>query len=290
MKLHNFIAGGALALSLCLSLGLSACGNSSGTEMSAQEKETQTVSVTLKDNTKLAMDIPASWKVEPQEAGYTQITPDDIDGIIQFGATVSPISNFNNELDALNYWRSLDSSLHDDWKKISDDTTDAERYRATAEMDGGKNAKGVVEIIFTGDQSAGIMLFASGNEWEKAESVFNDILSTLKIENGTKPNFKMSISDSENQGSTTDNQETPSNENQSDAPKSYPSGMYKIGTDMPAGEYKLSSTDHAYWEVTTSSAADADIVGNDNFTGDTYVTVQEGQYFKFERCSATPVE
>lgn len=65
-------------------------------------------------------------------------------------------------------------------------------------------------------------------------------------------------------------------------------GTYKVGTDIPAGEYKLTATsgDMGYWEVTNSSSADADIVGNDNFTGSAYVTVSDGQYLKLVRCTA----
>lgn len=70
----------------------------------------------------------------------------------------------------------------------------------------------------------------------------------------------------------------------------YGAGTYKVGTDLPAGEYKLTSTDTvpAYWEVTNSSAPDAQIVGNDNFTGNAYVTVSDGQYLKLVRCVAEP--
>lgn len=76
----------------------------------------------------------------------------------------------------------------------------------------------------------------------------------------------------------------------SQATKQYGAGTYKVGTDLPAGEYKLTSTDTvpAYWAVTNSSAPDAQIVGNDNFTGNAYVTVSDGQYLKLVRCVAEP--
>lgn len=75
------------------------------------------------------------------------------------------------------------------------------------------------------------------------------------------------------------------------ASSQYGEGTYKVGVDIPAGEYRLTATsDNAYWEVTESSAADADIVGNDVFDGSTYVTVSDGQYLKLRRCYAEPVE
>lgn len=77
--------------------------------------------------------------------------------------------------------------------------------------------------------------------------------------------------------------------NSSDSAR-YGEGTHKVGPDIPAGEYKLTATrSHGYWEVTASSAADADIIDNDNFSGSTYVTVSEGQYLMLEGCYAEPV-
>lgn len=68
-------------------------------------------------------------------------------------------------------------------------------------------------------------------------------------------------------------------------------GTYKVGTDIEPGEYKLTATTSVpgYWEVTNSSSPDADIVGNDNFNGNAYVTVSEGQYLTLNRCKAEKV-
>lgn len=74
------------------------------------------------------------------------------------------------------------------------------------------------------------------------------------------------------------------------APTSYSDGLYRVGQDMPAGEYKLTATSTSgYWEVRGSSDPDADIIGNDFFKGATYVTVTDGQYLKLSRCTAEPV-
>lgn len=64
-------------------------------------------------------------------------------------------------------------------------------------------------------------------------------------------------------------------------------GEFRIGIDLPAGEYKLQSTDDeigAYYCVYDSSAPDAPIVTNDNFSGQTYITVSDGQYLMLNRC------
>ena len=61
-----------------------------------------------------------------------------------------------------------------------------------------------------------------------------------------------------------------------------PAGMYQIGKDLPAGEYKvISKNDGSYIEVSAASTHTmADIVSNDIFTGERYITVQDGQYLK----------
>jgi len=73
------------------------------------------------------------------------------------------------------------------------------------------------------------------------------------------------------------------------------SGMYKAGEDIPAGEYKLYSTGSltglSYFEIAKDSSGTFEsIIANDNFYSVTYVTVKEGQYFKFTDSYAVPVQ
>lgn len=81
--------------------------------------------------------------------------------------------------------------------------------------------------------------------------------------------------------------------NQAEEPKEtesagYSGGMYKIGADMPAGEYLITSAG-GYLEVSSDSSGSLDsIITNDNYTNRTYITVQEGQYLKFDG-TAIPV-
>lgn len=69
-------------------------------------------------------------------------------------------------------------------------------------------------------------------------------------------------------------------------PTSTPSGdgMYKIGFDIPAGEYKLSATDdRGYYCIYDNSSVTRDIQENDNFEGTTYCTVSNSQYLVVSR-------
>ena len=62
----------------------------------------------------------------------------------------------------------------------------------------------------------------------------------------------------------------------------YRNGQYKVGSDIPAGEYKYtldSSDGFGYIEVNKSSDHDLmQIVSNDNPEADGYITVSDGQY------------
>ena len=63
----------------------------------------------------------------------------------------------------------------------------------------------------------------------------------------------------------------------------YGSGMYRVGTDIEAGEYKVTCTNGmlAYVEVSADSRGVLDsIITNENIEDSTYITVSDGQYLK----------
>ena len=60
----------------------------------------------------------------------------------------------------------------------------------------------------------------------------------------------------------------------------YKEGMYKVGEDIPAGEYNVESTqDLAYIEVSSDSRHQIEgIITNDNFENNKFITLEDGQY------------
>jgi len=66
----------------------------------------------------------------------------------------------------------------------------------------------------------------------------------------------------------------------------YADGMYKVGEDIPAGEYQIildSSIGMGYYEVASDSTHQlGSIVTNENVQADTYLTVSDGQYLKLQ--------
>lgn len=68
--------------------------------------------------------------------------------------------------------------------------------------------------------------------------------------------------------------------------KTIKDGMYKVGKDISAGEYLITSNSGSYasyYEVTSDSTGNADsILSNDIFSGTRYITLKNGQYIKIE--------
>lgn len=69
----------------------------------------------------------------------------------------------------------------------------------------------------------------------------------------------------------------------------FKSGMYKVGSDIPAGEYVLIADRQAYFAITSDSSGSLEsILANDNFTSRSIVSVNDGQYLELKGCKAYP--
>lgn len=67
----------------------------------------------------------------------------------------------------------------------------------------------------------------------------------------------------------------------------YGPGTYRVGQDLPAGEYQLTADDRkaGYYEASTDcSGATDSIISNDFFSTQSYVTVKDGEYLQLQRC------
>jgi preprotein translocase subunit SecG len=105
-----------------------------------------------------------------------------------------------------------------------------------------------------------------------------------------QPDATQETSSSENTEKVT--QENPKEKEETEPEEKftkYKSGNYKVGTDLPAGEYKLFTKTMAYYEVTKDSSGNFDsIICNDNFSNFSYIKVEDGQYLKLQSCFAVP--
>ena len=71
-----------------------------------------------------------------------------------------------------------------------------------------------------------------------------------------------------------------------DCSEQYIEGTYRVGIDIPSGEYKISanSGESAYVAVLSDSRGGFDsIITNENFEGDMYITISDGQYIEIHR-------
>jgi FKBP-type peptidyl-prolyl cis-trans isomerase len=66
-------------------------------------------------------------------------------------------------------------------------------------------------------------------------------------------------------------------------------GTYKVGSSIPAGEYKLTASGKGYYCVYPDTAK-SKILGNDNFTTSEYVTLADGEVFEMVNASCVPIE
>lgn len=68
-------------------------------------------------------------------------------------------------------------------------------------------------------------------------------------------------------------------------------GMYKVGTDIPAGEYIIVAKSNGYVEISKDSAGTLEsIIGNENVDGNFIVTVNDGEYLKVQRGDIYPFD
>ena len=73
--------------------------------------------------------------------------------------------------------------------------------------------------------------------------------------------------------------------------KTYPAGMYKIGSDIPAGMYYLQAegSTKAYFCISADSSGNS-ILENDNFGSHYFLEIEDGDYLELTRCVAIPIE
>lgn len=73
----------------------------------------------------------------------------------------------------------------------------------------------------------------------------------------------------------------------------YPAGMYKVGQNIPVGQYLLVADDYyaAYFELSSDSSGSFDsIICNDIFNSHTIVSVNCAEYLKLSDCHAIPIQ
>jgi hypothetical protein len=180
-----------------------------------------------------------------------------------------------------------------------------------------KSASGPIYLMSGSEEGSGKGFLLSMtfvyDDWteDQAKSLFDAITATVKYDpsetdmdyhdafssshsnsSSSKGNSSGNGSGSSSDSSSSDTSGT-SNESSPQTTATYGPGTLKVGTDIPAGEYKVTSTrssGEGYWAILNSSGTNANILANDAFTGSSYATVEDGQYFELKGAVATPAQ
>ena len=228
--------------------------------------------------------VPRSWDTE-QDGWMIDLVP-SVGGLAQvsMSAGIDFASDGSEEVDEL-----LDS-LDDGVMRVVSDKREglcgnARTYTVDVERsDPSGLYKGYAEFIISGHALYMFYMVVPESDFDAGyDEVLQAILDSATIEGSVAPLGADDQSAEQNDPA----EPSPSDE----TPATIGEGTHLVGTDIEAGEYKLTATSDipGYWKVTESSAPDADIIGNDNFNGSAYVTVTEGQYLTLSRCTGEKV-
>lgn len=131
--------------------------------------------------------------------------------------------------------------------------------------------------------------------WVIAVLVVIGISGGESKENKDKVDNTVEVAQSATNNNEQGNEENTSNskeENKVEEEKStkIKAGTYKVGADIPAGEYVVIAKKSGYIEVTADSTGEfSSIISNDNIKGNAYITVNDGEYLKIKNGEAYPV-
>lgn len=271
-----------LVFSVSAALLLSGCGHISPEHDAEIEAESQ-ISEYQEDIDQIqsvgfywiSVRVPKSWEINRTD-NIVEMVP-SVGGLAQLSnsAGINFVNDGSEEVDVL--LDALDGDVtHVTTEKTKGSCGNAVTYTVSIERSqDGIDYEGFAKFIVSGHGMYSFIVCVPSSDYRKGyDEVLHDILDSFELDESYPP-----MGEDEN----TEPDEEPH--------AIISSGTYKVGSDIEAGEYKLTCTSSvgAYWEVTNSSSPDADIVGNDNFDGSTYVTVNDGQYLKLSRCTAEKV-
>lgn len=120
---------------------------------------------------------------------------------------------------------------------------------------------------------------------------FNKVIDSIKIykQSTTNPielaTEKIAEETTEKQSDTS--METPTEKEKVQA---HQNGMFKVGTDIEAGEYMLFATSTSGYLCVSSDANQDDIIFNENFGNNLIATFEDGEYIELSRCMAVPFD
>lgn len=180
------LALSALSIVFACALGLGACGSQPAKQGSKEAAPEPTQTVT-KSN--ISIDIPLDWNVEYKDGSkLPTITPDDFDGMLIVGTTVSPLSAFANADEAFDYWLETDTASDKSTAvDLSTGATPIRRY--SIDLSGGRESKGFSQVALSGDEAVGVFFICAGTEYDEHAEEMEQIMDTIEVVDPEAPRF-----------------------------------------------------------------------------------------------------
>lgn len=296
----TFVAVGAIAVCGCSqNQEVEGSGSSIPIETDVESSNDSPYSDDLNDMQELSLywltvNLPSSWEVDRSTENRVQIVP-SVGGLAQLSmnGNIDFVNDGSEEVDTL--LQTLDGDVtHVLSDKRKGACGDAVTYTVdiSREQDGVPYC-GFAEFIVSGHSIYSFMVVVPEEDYEKGyDEVLKAISDSFSLKQSAEPygaGEGYAGTDGSQASSDTGNSMPTENAQpqESASAATITEGKYRVGSDVAAGEYKLTATpgETAYWEVTDSSNPDADIVGNEVFENSTYVTVSDGQYITLRGCT-----
>lgn len=286
-----------LSVMVAAVIGLSGCSGQNTQESSSTSSDMSRTTVHG-----LTLSYPDSWEVDDSddESAYL-VTKDDSD---KSTINVTYEGNFSTSSDEAeddfdesvkevenaygsnNTWLKLDeSNSSNDLSGMTDGVGTIKTsvsVSGTAETESGKKikTKGTLFIAayYSGEGDSDVydvLVMGPDDDFDNREQEINEVLNSITLDEY--------VGDTGEDDSYTDETADKESDEETDT-DSYTSGTYKVGSDIRAGEYKLTAEDAGYYCVYPNTKK-KDIVGNENFTTSTYVTLKKGQCFELSDAS-----
>lgn len=116
--------------------------------------------------------------------------------------------------------------------------------------------------------------------WFARHKILTVILAVVVLGGIIGASGKESNSDTSTANKTGNSVATKTEEKKTEPEKGIAGGQYKVGTDMPAGEYVIVGS--GYLQISKDSSGEfSSILENDNYSNRTIIAVTDGQYVQF---------
>ena len=220
----------------------------------------------------LTYEVPEDWIVS-SETSDGQITCTSSNNPIAFTAVFTPLdmSAYDQSLQKMLISTMMNSftEMTGYTESFNQDGTFESNYAANLRMFSYNNGDSDVTCTsYSLCTPEGIALFVIGGTTSMLDSddytTFTDITSSVKLSSSSSNSSSKSYTQ-------------------------YSAGVYKVGTDLPAGEYVVFASGSAGYFCVSSDSNQNDILFNDNFSTNSIITVNDGEYVNLSRCYAIPI-